>query len=261
MSSKPQMRYFPLVGWEHYDRVEKPRDTSKLCPQMSFIDDFNAKRGEYIHGANDLFGAPGTPNVTVVSGIGWERPDRRENKDGTYTHWNTGGGWHYYLLGDDGLIYYYSHLLKQPVLKVGQRVEAGQYIAPLGATGNAKNTCPHTHFAMYATNLPAGKRTKDDLRNVRKGRQLNPYKHIKALEGAARGGPNLRPGQSLGGGSGFFTGAVILAGIAAVAGGAIWAMRRAAARRRGSAGPVSGSRFSGGHTARSRWVEAGGEVF
>ena len=46
----------------------------------------------------------------------------------------------------NGFITWYGHLAELPAVTVGQRVAQGQYLGPLGSTGDSSG--PHTHFAM-----------------------------------------------------------------------------------------------------------------
>jgi peptidoglycan LD-endopeptidase LytH len=51
------------------------------------------------------------------------------------------------IKGDDGLWYYYTHLLPGSItVNEGDRVEAGQTIGLIGTSGDAEGTAPHLHF-------------------------------------------------------------------------------------------------------------------
>ena len=162
---------FPVAGWESYSPIAKPRDPAKLCPDMSFIDDYEAKRGSVLHHAIDIFGSPGSHLVAVDNGVMWQHP---KDPRGEFAYWDS-GGWHAYLLSDKGFIYYYAHMMDHPLVRPGQRVRAGQTIGQLGQSGNADKTCPHVHFAAYV----AG-------RGGVKGRVVNPYPQLKVTFPAAR---------------------------------------------------------------------------
>ncbi len=58
------------------------------------------------------------------------------------------GGISLYLLGDDGVEYFYAHLSGYAV-PAGTRVRAGQLVAYNGQSGNARYTAPHTHFEVH----------------------------------------------------------------------------------------------------------------
>lgn len=70
------------------------------------------------------------------------------------------GGIGLYLYGDDGVEYFYAHIngLAESAY-VGKRVEAGEWIAYNGDTGNARGGAPHVHFQVH----PGG------------GAPVNPY--------------------------------------------------------------------------------------
>jgi murein DD-endopeptidase MepM/ murein hydrolase activator NlpD len=112
------------------------------CPvggPMSHSRDWQASRsGGREHQGNDLMGALGTPLVAIESGI----IDKASDTDvglGGITIW---------VRGDSGTRYYYAHNLRN-VARVGQRVIAGEVIAYLGKTGNARTTAPHVHFEVH----------------------------------------------------------------------------------------------------------------
>ena len=50
--------------------------------------------------------------------------------------------------------YWYSHLLRTPRLRVGERVSTGQRIGSIGATGNARTIGCHLHFEIRARGKP-----------------------------------------------------------------------------------------------------------
>jgi murein DD-endopeptidase MepM/ murein hydrolase activator NlpD len=155
---------FPVAGWESYDPIAKPRAPGKTCPRMSFINDYKAKRGNYYHHAIDIFASPGSHAIAVDNGVMWQHKD---DPRGNFSYWKS-GGWHAYLLSDQGYIYYYAHLLDHPVVRPGQRVRAGQFIGQVGQSGNADKTCPHLHFAAYVASEAGNK-----------GRVVNPYERLR----------------------------------------------------------------------------------
>jgi murein DD-endopeptidase MepM/ murein hydrolase activator NlpD len=61
---------------------------------------------------------------------------------------STNGGIQLYLLGDDGVEYFYAHLSRYAV-PAGTRVRTGQLVAYNGQTGNAQYTAPHVHFEVH----------------------------------------------------------------------------------------------------------------
>lgn len=59
----------------------------------------------------------------------------------------TRGGLTVTLVGDDTVRYFFSHLGRVKV-KIGQRVEAGDWIGVIGSSGNARITVCHVHIGM-----------------------------------------------------------------------------------------------------------------
>lgn len=62
-------------------------------------------------------------------------------------------GWNNYGLGytvaidhGNGFVTWYGHMAEHPPVRVGQRVAKGEYIGPMGSTGNS--TGPHIHFII-----------------------------------------------------------------------------------------------------------------
>lgn len=108
-----------------------------------YEDTFGADRegGIRTHEGTDLFGAEGTPLISVCSG--------RVEKLG----WNRLGGERVGVRGEDGNYYYYAHLQTiEPSLRVGQRVNKGERIGTMGHTGDALTTPDHLHFGIELPN-------------------------------------------------------------------------------------------------------------
>ena len=74
------------------------------------------------------------------------------------------GGRGLYLMGDDGVEYYYAHL-SDFASSPGQRVDAGELIAFNGNSGNARGGAPHVHFEVH----PGG------------GGPIDPYPWVNAV--------------------------------------------------------------------------------
>ncbi|MBB5871171.1 murein DD-endopeptidase MepM/ murein hydrolase activator NlpD [Allocatelliglobosispora scoriae] len=99
--------------------------------------------------ATDIFAKCGTAVRAVTDGVILEinLVDRFDLKHPTGA---TKGGLSVSLLGDDGVRYYGSHLLRvQTGIKAGVRVSAGQQLGVVGHTGNASGIC-HLHFGISA---------------------------------------------------------------------------------------------------------------
>lgn len=93
--------------------------------------------GRRDHAGVDIFAPRGTPVVAVADGlittvkngglggkVVWQRDDERST------------------------LYYYAHL-DQQLVRRGQYVRAGDTIATVGNTGNARRSSPHLHFGVY----------------------------------------------------------------------------------------------------------------
>lgn len=113
---------------------------SFICPftpgRTSFIDSFGAPRsGGRSHKGTDLFAAWNEPMYAVTSG----RVVTGNSSLGGKTIW---------LLGDNGVGFYYAHLSDFNVGS-GASVGQGQTIGFNGDTGNARGGSPHLHFEIH----------------------------------------------------------------------------------------------------------------
>jgi murein DD-endopeptidase MepM/ murein hydrolase activator NlpD len=109
-----------------------------------------------LHRAIDIPAPIGTPVLAAMDG----RIEKLFNSDR--------GGLTIYQRANDGkLMLYYAHLLGyRRGLAEGDKVERGQVIATVGASGNADPAFPHLHFQMLAT-------TPGSAWNA--GEPINPY--------------------------------------------------------------------------------------
>jgi murein DD-endopeptidase MepM/ murein hydrolase activator NlpD len=108
-----------------------------------YQDTFGSDRegGARKHEGTDLFGAEGTPLVSVSSG--------RIEKLG----WNRLGGERVGIRGEDGNYYYYAHLQSiEPSLEIGQEIKKGDRIGTMGHSGDALTTPDHLHFGIELPN-------------------------------------------------------------------------------------------------------------
>jgi murein DD-endopeptidase MepM/ murein hydrolase activator NlpD len=94
--------------------------------------------GRRRHQGIDLLAPAGTPLVAVASGT----ITRLSNLD------RGRGGISLWLRDARGTAYYYAHN-HHNLVRLGQRVQAGQLLARVGATGNAKGGPPHLHFQLH----------------------------------------------------------------------------------------------------------------
>ena len=125
-----------------------------ICPvqgAVSFVDSWGAPRsGGRRHQGVDMMSPEGTPTVAPVSG--------------TVSHrGNSLGGMSWYVNGDDGNLYYGTHLSAYANQGAGH-VQAGTVIGYVGHTGNASANAPHLHFEIR----PGG------------GSAVNPYPTVRA---------------------------------------------------------------------------------
>jgi peptidoglycan LD-endopeptidase LytH len=146
-------------GSSDRSRVYAPPGGGRMaCPvgaTNSFVDTWLAPRsGGRKHQGTDVFAPQGSPAYAIVDGV--------IDKVG-----NGGlGGITLWIRADDGDRFYYAHN-DANLVRVGDRVTAGQPIARVGKTGNARTTPPHVHFEAH----PRG------------GAAANPYPLLKALCG------------------------------------------------------------------------------
>ncbi|HET6833215.1 MAG TPA: M23 family metallopeptidase [Acidimicrobiales bacterium] len=120
-----------------------------VCPvqgPVHFTDTWGAARsGGRMHLGVDMMAAAGTPTVAPVSG-------RVEHRGSSL------GGLSWYVYGDNGHMYYGTHLSGYANQGVGW-VAAGTVIGYVGSSGNASASAPHLHFEFH----PGG------------GSAINPY--------------------------------------------------------------------------------------
>ena len=120
-------------------------------PPYSYVDTWGAARsGGRRHQGTDIMAPHGAKELAYTDGVISDE------------HSNSLGGIVLYLRGDDGNEYYYAHLSGYAVPE-GTRVKAGQHIAYVGNTGDARYTAPHLHFEVH----PGG------------GSPVNPYPYVK----------------------------------------------------------------------------------
>lgn len=119
-----------------------------------FKNDWHAPRTGHLHQGNDIFAAMGTPALAIC--------------DGTITFVGVGrnAGKYLRLTRNDGSgdFFYYMHMESIEVV-VGDEVKAGQVIATVGDSGNARGGPAHIHFEYH----PGG------------GEAQNPFYMLKAL--------------------------------------------------------------------------------
>ena len=138
---------FPVQGY----------DPSKLR------DTFDDARGKRRHQALDIMAPRGTPVLAVA--------------DGTVAKLfrSPAGGISVYQYDrDETRVYYYAHLDRYAHgIAEGMPVRRGDVLGFVGSTGNAPESAPHLHFAVFA--LGADKRWW-------KGQAINPYSMLRSAD-------------------------------------------------------------------------------
>jgi len=144
-----------LAGFNTTHLVDGRWTSCPVSKPFSFVDSWGAARsGGRAHKGVDIMNPLGNKVHAIVDGV----ISRQTN--------SSLGGISLYLQGDNGIEYYYAHLMRY-TSTVGQRVKAGELIAINGQTGNARFTAPHVHFEVH----PGG------------GGPVNPYPYAKAACG------------------------------------------------------------------------------
>lgn len=106
--------------------------------RRSLSSDFQAKRGDRLHGALDLLAPRYTPVLAADDGV-----------IGRLATGAIGGIVIYARDLSDRFVYYYAHLQRvEPGLAVGDTVAKGTVIGYVGTTGNAPPDVPHLHFQV-----------------------------------------------------------------------------------------------------------------
>lgn len=111
-----------------------PVEGKESSSVLSFFGDAR-DRGRRSHKGIDIFGARGTPILSVSNG--------RVSRIG-----DTGIGGKHVWVKDGKYSFYYAHLDSITIAR-GDRVSPGVQLGTMGNTGNAKTTSPHLHFGVY----------------------------------------------------------------------------------------------------------------
>lgn len=108
-----------------------------------FTNDYGAARASTgWHHGNDIFAPLGAPVLAVTSG------------ELFLVGWNAVGGHRLWLRDDGGNEFYFAHLSAYtPLAQNGARVEAGDVLGFVGASGDAVGTPPHLHFEIHPHEL------------------------------------------------------------------------------------------------------------
>jgi murein DD-endopeptidase MepM/ murein hydrolase activator NlpD len=131
--------------------------------------------------ASDIFTQKGCRFVAVTSGA-VDEVSYTDRWDPQVDAGATRGGRSVSIVGDDGVRYYGSHLLKIAAgIRPGARVRAGQLLGLIDNSGDAKYTPTHVHFGL---SWP----TRHGLWWIRRG-EVWPQRYLAAW----RAGRNLSP--------------------------------------------------------------------
>ena len=104
------------------------------------VDTFTQARGEgRLHDAIDIMATRGTPVLAVADGRVAKLFDSKP-----------GGLTVYQFDSEEKLAYYYAHLDHYAAgLAEGQQLKRGEVLGYVGSTGNASESAPHLHFAVF----------------------------------------------------------------------------------------------------------------
>jgi murein DD-endopeptidase MepM/ murein hydrolase activator NlpD len=145
-------------------------------------DSFTALRqdGARVHRALDIMAPRHTPVRAVTDGVIARMSD------------GGAGGLAIYQLDRGGAYcFYYAHLgAYAPGLAQGQSVRRGEVIGYVGTSGNAPESAPHLHFAIFKVR---------DRNRWWGGYAINPYPLLKVGAAQAPAGPAAAAGPRVGG--------------------------------------------------------------
>jgi len=145
----------------------------------------NYARAHHDYAATDILTNAGCKFVAPINGIVNE-VNRTDLWSGKTNLGIDRGGLFVSIIGEDGVRYYGSHLRSIPLsIQPGVEVKAGQLLGAVGATGSARGTHPHLHFAI---SWP----TPADTWWVRRGEVL-PWKYLDAW----KNGKDLSPAKAV----------------------------------------------------------------
>lgn len=165
------IRSFPFNGLSG-SKQPHPGDWI-LIPAMDPLDVSGGKGGSDTP-VSDPFAAPATDDAAAKVASGWfawpargtitqEFGGHHNGLDIANNAWTpitaadggvvTFSGWNDYGLGyavgidhENGFVTWYGHFVEHPAVTVGQRVAQGEWLGPMGSTGNS--TGPHLHFVI-----------------------------------------------------------------------------------------------------------------
>ena len=154
-------------------------------------------RAHHDYPATDIIQVRKRETCSFVAPIGGVVEDVNRKDRWTYKT-NRGedrGGRLVSMIGDDGVRYYGSHLASVAAdVKPGVRVEAGQVLGVVGASGSAKGTKPHLHFGISYPTEPGDWEIRRGvvwpwsfLDSWREGKNRSPVKAVAEAKQDAAG--------------------------------------------------------------------------
>jgi murein DD-endopeptidase MepM/ murein hydrolase activator NlpD len=138
-------------------------------PARALRDSWHAPRdgGGRRHEGMDILAPRGRPVLSategIVTGVGVDRL----------------GGKVVWVMGPGGQRHYYAHLDSYADVRPGQRVAAGQVLAYVGDTGNARGGPTHLHYGIYTYSGP-----------------INPFPLLRPDQGPVRPARSEHSGRS-----------------------------------------------------------------
>src|SRR4051794_8724409 len=164
-----------------------PRAERYVYPVQRCTSTYSTSHHDYP--ASDIFTQKGCALVAVTSG----RVDEVSFTDRWDPQVDSGasrGGRSVSVVGDDGVRYYGSHLLRiGPGIRPGARVTAGQLLGLIDNSGDAKYTPTHVHFGLSWPTRPGVWWVRRGevwpqryLAAWRAGRSLSPAAEVRAAE-------------------------------------------------------------------------------
>lgn len=157
----------------------RPRELHYVYPVQRCGSTYSSSHHDYP--AADIFTQKGCAFVAVTSGV-VDEVSFTDRWDPQVDDGATRGGRSISVVGDDGVRYYGSHLLKIATgIRPGVRVRAGQLLGLIDNSGDARYTPTHVHFGL---SWP----TRHGLWWIRRG-EIWPQRYLAAW----RAGRDLSP--------------------------------------------------------------------
>ncbi len=120
-ATEPSGPFVPVVGKVDYGTAENR---------------FGAARTGHIHQGQDMFAAPGTPEIAPTDAVVLETG--ADGGEGNYV---------YLYDAKRDRTYVYMHMIAPAIVKAGEKVHAGQKLGGLGCTGSCWGD--HLHFEVH----------------------------------------------------------------------------------------------------------------